>query len=636
MAGEQTFMRSAKTIGGIKSFKTNVEAYDRWVFSRLFQAKFVEGMLAMTGFTDDSSTKKYLYSIISDYFINPFSNDLEPTMLFNIASGSPTSSEISKCLLQFFENGNILYDEFTSRFTSGKKELKNYWDPIKKQDWKDFSYTHKRSKVKTTNGKVVEVSVQRDMLGFLLTKSQQLGSPIDINEALKYPLSPVPLSLAHADGERRKTNKSSLYDYAISSSQTTCSPNEINDGKKAYILDLAAIMRSITKTPDTFEALSLKVLNDIPKCYKLIYVACDTYCDDSIKSLERKKRGSSPKFLIRSGKVRIPSNFQKFLCNGENKERLFSLMEEVWIEHKELIGNRTVFVARGKQGTKITFDSFEMIMELETNHEEADTKIAYLTQHALMNNDVNEVCVRSSSGDIDILVIMIGIFGCSNNYIVVDNGTGKSRRKIRIDSSTLSERHQKALVGFHAFTGNDYVSSFMRKTKKLWKKVDGDEFMIDFFCKLGNENLTNDLYKNAEKCVCKLYGNNLLENVNDLRSKLYWNFVKKNGKVPDLSLLPPCSSSLKKHTARSHYIASIWKKAFIPYQNIDTFSNFGWFPDGKIDWIDRAYPENVELLFSEKNSQETSDEQDCEDEEDDEDSDYDDEDDDDEEDDIET
>ena len=102
MAGEQTFMRSAKTIGGIKSFKTNVEAYDRWVFSRLFQAKFVEGMLAMTGFTDDSSTKKYLYSIISDYFINPFSNDLEPTMLFNIASGSPTSSEISKCLLQFF------------------------------------------------------------------------------------------------------------------------------------------------------------------------------------------------------------------------------------------------------------------------------------------------------------------------------------------------------------------------------------------------------------------------------------------------------------------------------------------------------------------------------------------------------
>ena len=75
----------------------------------------------------------------------------------------------------------------------------------------------------------------------------------------------------------------------------------------------------------------------------------------------------------------------------------------------------------------------------------------------------------TSSGDIDILVIMIGIFGCSNNYIVVDNGTGKSRRKIRIDSSTLSERHQKALVGFHAFTRNDYVSSFMRKTKKLWK-----------------------------------------------------------------------------------------------------------------------------------------------------------------------
>ena len=43
-------------------------------------------------------------------------------------------------------------------------------------------------------------------------------------------------------------------------------------------------------------------------------------------------------------------------------------MEEVWIEHKELIGNRTVFFARGKQCTKITFDSFEMIMELENGN----------------------------------------------------------------------------------------------------------------------------------------------------------------------------------------------------------------------------------------------------------------------------
>jgi hypothetical protein len=87
------------------------------------------------------------------------------------------------------------------------------------------------------NGKVVEVAVQRDILGFLLAKSQELKAHIDLNEALKFPLSPIPLAIAHADGERRKTNKSALYDHALSSSQSSESPRNV-DGSKAYVLDL--------------------------------------------------------------------------------------------------------------------------------------------------------------------------------------------------------------------------------------------------------------------------------------------------------------------------------------------------------------------------------------------------------------
>ena len=53
------------------------------------------------------------------------------------------------------------------------------------------------------------------------------------------------------------------------------------------------------------------------------------------------------------------------------------------------------------------------------------------------NDELSEVFVRSSSGDTDIPVIMIGAFGKSEQYIVVDNGTGKDRKQIRIDSSIL-------------------------------------------------------------------------------------------------------------------------------------------------------------------------------------------------------
>ena len=137
------------------------------------------------------------------------------------------------------------------------------------------------------------------------------------------------------------------------------------------------------------------------------------------------------------------------------------------------------------------------------------------------------------------------------------------------------------------------MSSFMRRSKKIWKKVAEDDAMLDFLCHLGEGELTASLHKEAEKFVCKMYGNKTLHSVNKLRAKLFWSRSRKNGKVPDLSLLPPCASSLMKHTARAHYIAKIWKQAIIPFQSIDSFVNNGWLPDGSIDWIEQAYPSNV-------------------------------------------
>ena len=40
--------------------------------------------------------------------------------------------------------------------------------------------------MKGATGKTIEVAVQKDVFGFLLTKSQEPKSPVDIDEALKY------------------------------------------------------------------------------------------------------------------------------------------------------------------------------------------------------------------------------------------------------------------------------------------------------------------------------------------------------------------------------------------------------------------------------------------------------------------
>ena len=152
-----------------------------------------------------------LRDILTNTFINPFADDVDPAKLLNIASGVPVSAAVEKCLLGVNKKAIGLFAQFSSRLDKDGKNEKHFWISISTQEWNDFSDAHKKTKVTNKSGKTVEVAVQRDVLGFLLAKSQEFNAPIDMEEALKFPLSSVPLALAHADGQRRKTNKSSLY-----------------------------------------------------------------------------------------------------------------------------------------------------------------------------------------------------------------------------------------------------------------------------------------------------------------------------------------------------------------------------------------------------------------------------------------
>ena len=101
---------------------------------------------------------------------------------------------------------------------------------------------------------------------------------------------------------------------------------------------------------------------------------------------------------------------------------------------------------------------------------------------------------------------MIGAFGKSETQIFIDNGTGKNRKTICIDSSKLSEKQLNALVAFHVMSGNYYVSSFMRKSKKIWNIVVNDNELLDLFVELGVGELTEEMNEKAEMFVCRMYG----------------------------------------------------------------------------------------------------------------------------------
>eukprot|EP00794_Sanderia_malayensis_P020850 gene20850-biopygen15376 len=424
---------------------------------------------------------------------------------------------------------------------------------------------------------------------------------VDINKALQYSLSPVPLCLATSDGTRRKTAKSKLFPIALSSMEVDNITLDQSDMRpQCYILDLAATIRSTVKPPNTFRELAKKVIKEVPNTFKIVYIACDTYRKDSIKDAERRLRGEGDKFIIKTPDIRIPSDFKKFLSNGENKERMFELLEDVWVDIAAEVGERIIYVARGGRCQRISGNGNFIVEGLATDHEEADTKIAYLAKHAEEQFGEDSVCVvRSSSGDTDIPVILLAM--PFNLHVMIDNGTGKSRKYLDLRQSGLSDIQRSALLGMHAFSGNDYVSSMLRKGKQLcWKHIKDSDIFLEVFSSLGTQmELDHHQLQELEKFVCVIFGEARLDSVNDARKKIFWERFENKKKIVDLSLLPPCQSSLAKHSRRSNYIAYMWRSAYRPMMNLDTPTNHGWLPDLSIDWIEEPYPEDItELLVT--------------------------------------
>ena len=77
--------------------------------------------------------------------------------------------------------------------------------------------------------------------------------------------------------------------------------------------------------------------------------------------------------------------------------------------------------------------------------------------------------------------------------IIIDNGVGKRRKVIDVSTSLLGQQKRKALAAVHTFSGNDYVSSFFRKGKKIMLKLmlQNDKY-LDAFSQLGLLNLVTD------------------------------------------------------------------------------------------------------------------------------------------------
>ena len=257
-------------------------------------------------------------------FSNPFSST-DRDHLYSLASGAPMSPEVELDVLRAEAAGKEAKETFIrDRFINGSSE-DLFFEPIKKLKLKTMDSCNKMVKLTSSQGKIIQYREQSDLAFMLLVKSQLLDQPLNLDELMRYSLTPVPHSLGTADGFFNKTNKAAMLHYLMEDHL-----EDISDPEGAfYIQDGNALFYTLANLPPTFGAICLQVLDQMVAKKNFIF-STDSYHKDSIKSQERLRRGFSQHYVVGGPATRKPTDWKLFLANEENKLQLCRLLLRVW------------------------------------------------------------------------------------------------------------------------------------------------------------------------------------------------------------------------------------------------------------------------------------------------------------------
>ena len=467
-----------------------------------------------------------------------------------MSSGITVSVDVENDLLNIPEYGQQMVAKFKDeRLLS---YVVKFHEPIRRSKLKLFRDLGKKMIINNNNcSKVVETN--RNMLGTLLACTAKYEKPLDFEEVLCYPLALVPLSIANPDGTRLTTKKSNINKIIMEDYDDSSKPPPSFKNTASFIVDMMAAIRCLAEIPETYDTLAWNFLKLLPKDYPRVDIVADSYFETSLKQNERNKRGVSEKVFIASNQSKIPRDFKDFLLNGQNKLRMIELIIEIFqtnrVKALNILRCNILVLANENNCVKITMSTVSTLDDYVSNQEDADTKII-LHAHKILEyipEDEN-IIIRSHSADGDINVIAITILQHKLNQVFIDFGKGAYRKGVWLGELKLSPTKKKCLLGYHAFSGNDYISSFFRKSKLMcWKVMKTKHEFQTIFANLGNSRtVSEELTKGLEEYVCNLYGSKEVD-VNKIRYKMFQRKFTRANKIIDLSLLPPCKDTLTRH-----------------------------------------------------------------------------------------
>ena len=391
---EQTVNRHTKSQGGVIGFTLKPLAAQRWTTTHPERTATHEELRKLTemdvplydhhGLTEtswkaDEHVRVSMKEVIKAR-INPFSYDGKN--LVNIVSGIEASPSVKNDIENAYTDGERKLKDFVdSRL---KTQKVSFHAPIKASKSKTFSSM--KIKPKPSANKILQCSGR--LFDRLLVVSQQRN--VDIKAVLSYSLGEISWTLTKPDGGLMKTNKADLVEAVEKDLSAACyvDPGQLTNVSSVILDGMAEIQ--CMKPPATFGELAAALLKRITgialsyKCQRVEFV-CDTYPALSIKGGERERRGTqkgTQRVTIFGSSQRVPVKYDEFLANGSNKEALAQFLHIEWSK-TQLEQEIDVVIAFAKVCHIIKYrqnllPECSQILNLSSNHEEADTRMFYM------------------------------------------------------------------------------------------------------------------------------------------------------------------------------------------------------------------------------------------------------------------
>ena len=298
----------------------------------------------------------------------------------------------------------------------------------------------------------------------------------------------------------------------------------------AIMVDVMVLLQSLTKIQKTFGELAPQVLSQLlslAKFYKSsrIDFVADQYPEHSIKANESSRRAAQESTLVKIyGKNQAtPAQWKKYLNSSKNKVLILFLIDCWKDSQSEDLTGLTLYATCVHECLKIspasqsTLVETTEVVELECDHEEADTRLLLHAKHA-SDHGFSGVAIKSPDTDVFLLIDAMEQNFSADLYFMTGNQNHSRIILLKKVCDKVGSDICNSIIGFHVFTGCDSVSSFHGKEKrKAWKVLSDNTKSKEAFEILGNEvDPTDETYEMLMEYVCALYGHKEIISVNDL------------------------------------------------------------------------------------------------------------------------